>query len=251
MRLAGPPFRDMRALVISLAALAIGGCSWLYPTAVPIHTERYPRVEGQRADGLLVLLPGRGDSMGSFAEHGFVNDVRASGAPVDIVAVDAHLGYYIKNAIADRLWADVITPARQQGYRHIWVAGISMGGLGALALARDHGEALERLILIAPYVGPADLLGQIEAAGGPARWTATDPKDLYQRTWMWLKHRAEPGATGPTIQLGFGTSDKLVRGHRLLAQLLPPDAALEEPGAHDWVTWRKLWLRLWPPAAVR
>ena len=122
-----------------------------------------------------------------------------------------------------------------------------MGGLGALALARDHADVVERLVLIAPYLGPQGLLEKIQAAGGPARWTADDPKDPAQRMWMWLKRRAEPGARGPTIELAFGASDRLALGHRLLAQLLPPAAVHEEAGAHDWVTWRKLWKRLWAP----
>jgi pimeloyl-ACP methyl ester carboxylesterase len=230
---------------IVLAAFALSGCAWMYPTAVPIHAAWTPRAEGERAPTLLVLLPGRGDGADAFAAHGFVDDVRASGAPVDVVAVDAHLGYYLKNTIVDRVWTDVIEPARRRGYAEVWVAGISMGGLGALALAREHGDALARVIVLAPFLGPAELLQQIAAAGGPARWTPTDARDPYQRLWASLKDRAASGAPTPKVQLAFGTSDRLASGHRLLAQLLPPVAVLEEAGGHDWVTWRKLWRRLW------
>jgi S-formylglutathione hydrolase FrmB len=229
-------------IAVLAAALALSGCAWMYPTAVPLHDAWYPRAATGSASTLLVLLPGRGDDLQAFAAHGFVDDVRASGAPVDIVAVDAHLGYYLRSTIVDRLWTDVVEPARRRGYAHVWIAGISMGGLGALALAREHGDALERVIVLAPFLGPKDLLEQIAAAGGPARWTPTDPSDRYQRLWAWLGGPSPK----PTLQLAFGTDDRLAPGHRLLAQLLPPDAVLEEAGGHEWVTWRKLWRRLWP-----
>jgi pimeloyl-ACP methyl ester carboxylesterase len=230
--------------VIALVG-AVASCAWMYPTAVPLHTQWYPVAAGARARTLLVLLPGRGDEGHDFADHGFVADVRASGQPVDIVAVDAHLGYYMKNVIVDRLWTDVLAPARLQGYQQIWIVGISMGGLGALAVARQHADTIDRVILLAPYLGPKDVLQQIEAAGGPARWTQTDPNDLYQQLWQWLKGYRDPGAKRPALTLGFGTSDRLAPGHRLLAQLLPSDHVLEVEGGHKWVSWRKLWQIYW------
>jgi hypothetical protein len=42
----------------------------------------------------------------------------------DLVAVDAHLGYYYKRTIIDRLREDVLVPAKVQGYRRIVVVGI-------------------------------------------------------------------------------------------------------------------------------
>src|SRR6185295_11718441 len=124
---------------------------WMYPTAVPMRTQSYlapgPEVSPERT--LLVLMPGRGDTAESFAANGFIDDVRVSGAPIDIITVDAHLGYYLRSTITERLWTDVIAPARARGYRHIWMAGVSMGGLGSLTAAQDHPKAIEGLILIA------------------------------------------------------------------------------------------------------
>ena len=211
-----------------------------------------PRVPGERAPILLVLLPGRGDSASDFAEHGFIDDVRASGLAVDVVAADAHFGYYIRGSIADRVWTDIVEPARRQGYRHIWIGGMSMGGIGSIVNARAHTDAYERLFLLAPYLGPEALLQQIQAAGGPARWTPTDPDDRYQRVWTWLKQYTEPAVAAglPEMTLGFGTNDKLESAIRVLAPVLPADHVTEIPGKHDWETWRRIWKAWWAPGGL-
>lgn len=243
----------MRLFAITLGALAaaifVAGCGWMYPAAVPIRQTAYPLApNGAIAPTLLVLLPGRGDDASAYAAHGFIDDVRATGAAIDVVAVDATFGYYAKETIVDRVWTDVIVPARQRGYRHIWLAGISMGGLGVVAIARQHEDAFERLILFAPYLGPDSLLAKIRAAGGATRWTQDDPKDPYQRLWTFLARYGGPGPKPPELTLAFGTSDRLVAGHRLLAPLLPPADVLEQTGGHDWTTWRSLWRRFWSAA---
>ena len=237
------------ALVLGCLAGSGAGCAWMYPTAVPLRTEVSLASPGQRAPILLVLLPGRGDSAADFARHGFIDDVRSSGLAVDVIAADAHFGYYVRQTIVDRVWTDIVEPARRAGYRHIWLGGMSMGGIGSIVNARAHPDAYERLFLLAPYLGPKDLLQQIEAAGGPARWTPTDLSDPYQRVWQWLKQYADPSAVPglPEIILGFGKDDKLVRGLRVLTPLLPADHVHEIEGKHDWVTWRRVWQPLWAP----
>ena len=77
----------------------------------------------------------RGDSAGDWAAHGFVSDLRAAGLNFDVVATNATIGYYMKETIVERMRDDVLTPARQQGYKQIWIVGASMGGLGSLIVA--------------------------------------------------------------------------------------------------------------------
>lgn len=229
--------------------LALPSCAWMYSAPVPIQTRLYPASPNGSARTLLVLLPGRGDDVTAFADHGFIDDLRATGASVDVVAVDARVGYYMKETIVERLRTDVLEPARRQGYAHVWIAGISMGGLGTLAVASAIPGAADRLIVLAPYLGPERLLRDIEAAGGPARWTPTDPADRYQRIWQWLKRYREPGSIMPKMTLGFGDQDSLAPGLRLLAQLLPGDQVLRVDGGHDWTAWRQIWRRAWAAVA--
>jgi pimeloyl-ACP methyl ester carboxylesterase len=241
----------MRRMVLWVTLAFMSGCALIYPTAVPMRTHAYPApatVGPERA--LLVLLPGRGDDADVFAQNGFIDDVRASGAPVDIVTVDAHLGYYLRSTVTERVWTDVIAPARARGYQHIWMAGVSMGGLGSLALAQDHPRAIEGLVLIAPYLGTDQVIAGIAKQGSAARWSATDPTDRYQQLWTWLKKAADPSADLPQIALAFGSSDRLSAAHRLLAGLLRPEQVTEIPGDHNWTTWKKLWRAYWNPAGT-
>src|SRR5690625_7955216 len=68
--------------------------------------------------------------MESFPNHGFV----ATGSELDIVmlAADAHFGYYRERTFVQRLHAYIILPARQQGYQHILLLGLSMGRFGTV-----------------------------------------------------------------------------------------------------------------------
>ncbi|MGB7542969.1 MAG: alpha/beta hydrolase, partial [Burkholderiales bacterium] len=102
---------------------------------------------------LLVMLPGATDRPEDFVEQGFIQAVRASGASVDVAAVDAHMDYYIEHSVVERLEADVIAPARAKGYTRTWLMGISLGGMGALAYARGHAKEVEGVILLAPFLG--------------------------------------------------------------------------------------------------
>jgi len=221
--------------------LAVSGCAWMYSAPVPLHTERYAAAATGRASTLLVLMPGRGDSAGDWAAHGFISDLRAAGLTFDVLSTNATIGYYLKETIVDRMWTDVLAPARQQGYKQIWVVGASMGGLGTLIVASRLSGAVDRLVLLSPYLGPNSLMREIEAAGGPVRWTPTDPADPYQRVWQWLRKYAEPGAPMPPLWLGFARQEGMAANHRLLAQLLPADRVFEVDGTHGWVAWRQLW----------
>ncbi|MEA2695915.1 MAG: hypothetical protein QOI66_186 [Myxococcales bacterium] len=223
----------------------LSACAWMYPTAVPVHVQTFLAVPGARAATLLVLLPGRGNRLDEWEQHGFVAEVRAQAPGVDVVAVDAHLGYYLNESVVDRVWTDVIAPARAQGYRRIWIAGISMGGLGAVAIARQHAQAIDGMILLAPYLGPKSLIKTITDQGGPQRWTPADPGDAYQRLWSWLRLYGQPTEKLPRLVLAFGDGDRLHPAHQLLATLLPSDQVMAIHGGHDWTTWRQLWQRYW------
>ena len=98
--------------------------------------------------------------------------LRESGARVDSIAVDAHLGYYFQRTVIARLQADVLQPARQQGYRRIVLVGVSLGGLGALLCERDLPGSVDALVLAAL----ASSCDQSAAPGrAPSRRSRTQP----------------------------------------------------------------------------
>lgn len=220
----------------------MGCASWL-PAPVPMRTVATRADPNKQARCLLVLLPGRGDSDAVFAEHGFIEELRARKLSVDTIAANATLGYYAKQTITQRLDEDVFEPARKAGYEQIWFAGVSMGGVGSVSMATRHEREITGIILIAPYLFE-DILDEIEAAGGLATWkppAMLDEGDYERRIWKWLKQSTENPASPPAIYLASGDQDRLNRGHRLLGAALPPERRFRVRGGHDWGPWRQLW----------
>ena len=141
------PLRRRFALLLSaataaLVAAGVPGCGWLpREPAVPMPVQRFPATCDTQHHTLLVLLPGRGMTLGELAREGFVDAFRTQRLAVDLVLADAHLGYFKARTVVQRLHADVIAPARAQGDPHIRLAGISLGGLNALLYAGEHPAA--------------------------------------------------------------------------------------------------------------
>lgn len=236
----------MRTLLAVVLLFFCACASWL-PAPVPMRSVSYAR-PGGASRCLLVLLPGAGDHAEEFARQGFVEAVRARGISADVVAADATAGYYFKGIVWERLRADVIEPWRARGYEEVWLAGISMGGMGALMTSERHPELVGGLVLIAPFLGDEALAREIQLAGGLARW---DPgalpkeptEDTYPRhVWRWLKQATSAGS--PAIYLGFGEEDRFAPSARVLAAALPPERVFTAPGGHDWPPWRAVWAKV-------
>jgi S-formylglutathione hydrolase FrmB len=213
---------------------------------------------------LIVLLPGRRDRLGAYRAHEFPAMARQAGVSADFLDVDAHLAYYANESITRRLRDDVIEPARAKGARRIWIVGISMGGLGAILYAREHGD-LTGVLALAPFLGDTEP-HLVSGAGGLGRYTPGEKREVadYERgLWSWLKRFTAEGASHPPVYLGWGTEDDLAPADKLLADALPPGRVFTARGRHDWRTWTDLWRQFlragvlqrdcaaWPEAEAR
>ena len=210
---------------------------------MPTQLER----AGCPASTLIVWLPGAGSTIDEFTRERFVEVLRERRIAADTLLADAHLGYYRNRSIVDRLEADVFAPARAAGYKQVWLAGISLGGLGTLLHESKVPGEVAGMVAIAPFLGEAPELDAIEAAGGLARWTpppVTEGEPVGTELWRWLKGYLAPGANRPPLYLAYATEDRLSQGHRLLAANLPPQRVVTTQGGHDWPEWRRLWGQL-------
>jgi len=161
----------------------------------------------------------------------------------------AHFGY-----IATGVDDDATVQANRDGYRRIWLVGISLGGFASLGLLMRQSEAIEGVLTIAPYVGQPTLLQQVAAAGGAVAYAERAPPsdDLAAELWLWIG-RSSP-ALRHKIHLYTGRDDRLISGQRLLESVLETDHVVEVPGGHDWPAWNALWARWlahapWPRTA--
>ncbi len=94
------------------------------PRALPLAVREDQYVHEARE--LLVFLPGVFDVVEDYQAHGFLQAVRETGRAVDILLVDAHLGYYAARTVLERLRQAVISPTRAR-YESIRLIGVSMG----------------------------------------------------------------------------------------------------------------------------
>jgi pimeloyl-ACP methyl ester carboxylesterase len=198
---------------------------------------------------LVVLLPGAADDMTAFEEVGMLQTLRNSGLSFDVIASNATLGYYVKNAFVVRLHDDVLTPAlAKKPYAHVWLVGPSMGGFGTLFYAEHHPDQVDGVIAFAPFLGDAPLAKEIRESGGLAKWSAPavqpSNEDNYQRQlWRWLQEVTEGKTKGPDIYVGWGLSDGLGNTDELLADALPTGHSMTTEGGHDWPPWNVMLAR--------
>ena len=204
------------------------------------HTELHH--SDQRSDTLLVLLPPALSSLDDFYAQGFVAAVRQRQLPVDLRLVDVTAQHVIDGSLVDALHSKVLQPASTEGYRSVWLVGISMGAFSALYYAAQHAQQLAGLYLIAPYPGTADVLAEIRAAGGAAAWCQNPPTTQDERAWwQWLSRESLKGDWRTPVYVGTGSTDRFLSGQQLLAALLPPAHVRVLPGKHQWSTWQTLW----------
>ncbi|HEV2844676.1 MAG TPA: alpha/beta hydrolase-fold protein [Thermoanaerobaculia bacterium] len=236
-------FQVRPVIVFLLMICLLTGCARFRPATSPLHTVSHPGSGSPRT--LVVLLPGRRDSPADFHKADFPELAARAGAAVDMVAVDAHMGYYYRRTVVDRLREDVIAPARKK-YDRIWLVGVSVGGTGSILYADQYPEDVDGILLLAPFLGQEEVLREVEAAGGLPGWKAPGslaPEDFQRRLWSWLK-RYEGRAEGRIpLYLGYGTRDSFARANGLLARELPPERVFTVEGGHDWKAWRALWER--------
>ncbi|MBI5055450.1 MAG: alpha/beta fold hydrolase [Nitrospirae bacterium] len=190
---------------------------------------------------LIVFLPGRGDRLGTYMKHGFIDAIRQKGLNVDMAEADAYEAYYQDGSIGVRLREDIIGPAKAKGYKHIWLVGISMGGTGALLYASKYPDDISGVIAFSPFLGDEEIIGKIKNADGvqnwnPGRITEDDWQDFL---WLWIKNY-ETEKSLP-VYLGYGDHDRFAPVNNIFATALPRDHVVVINGAHDWQTWETLW----------
>lgn len=238
-------------------AVLLAGCYFTRSPSRPLPALAFRRDAQVRARCLVILLPGFGDGPDTFRQHRWPERLVRSGAPCDAVAVDLHVRYYGETGIAQALYEDVLAPAVARGYEEIWLVGVSMGGLGALLLAREHGERIDGIVLLSPFLGERAILDAIEAAGGLERWRPAEP--LPERIgagnyttllWAWLRGYVEDPDRMPAMYVGWAQGEALERGARLLAGALPEGHVARVEGEHDWRTWGPLFERLVATARI-
>lgn len=235
------PQRRSLSLALPLAAL---GCSPVRPLVVPMRRTVLPHRADRTAPLAIVMLPGAYSVPEDFVREGFVDALRARRIPADVHLVDAHLGYFERGLLLERLTHDVVNPLRAAGVRELWFVGISLGGFAALATALHRPTEVTGTLAIAPYVGRPALMQQIRAAGGVPAWRAAQREAADGEAARWIELADATPQRRAGLHLYSGRADRFADDQRLFSSLLPEANVQWVDGDHDWPAWRLLWA-LW------
>ncbi|MGN2250030.1 alpha/beta hydrolase-fold protein [Frateuria sp. GZRe14] len=233
------------SLLGPLVALLLAACSAGGDITRPIPTRWVPAA--QPPHRLVVMLPGRGDDLQSLGKRGIAQTIHEQWPDADVILTGLTMPFYREGRAAERLHEEVLLPARVRHYDQVWLAGISLGGLGALMYDRAYPGEIDGMLLISPYLGDKPLYREIRAAGGLDRWQPGPPQrftaQTYQRElWRYIQSwSGDPGRAG-SIWVAYGDKERFRDRIGLLAAQLPPGHVFELPGHHNWT--------LWSPAAT-
>ena len=224
------------ACLSSLAGCAAGG-----DVTKPIPTLFVAAPES--AHRLVVMLPGRGDSLQSLTNTGIATIIQQSWPDADVLLTGLTMPFYRQGRAAQRLHDEVIEPARRRAYRQVWLAGISLGGMGALLYDREYPDQMNGLLLLSPYLGDNAIHQQIRQAGGLAAWQAgpaqvIGPDTFQHELWRYLQDWSQRPQRTRSVWLAYGADEPFRQPIELMSPLLQPDHVIMLPGKHNWKLWK-------------
>lgn len=227
-------------ILLLLQAGLLAACASAGDPRRPIPTALIPAP--QSADRLVVVLPGRADDLAMLERSGIAEAIQESWPDADVLLAELTMPYYTAGEAQKRLHDEVILPARARGYRHIWLSGASLGGMGSLLYDRYYPGHVDGMVLLAPYLGDRTILREIRDAGGLAQWDpgpaeAIDGRNWQHELWRHLKTWAGDPDNTRNVWLVYGEDDRLRAAMPLLGPLLPRTHVLVRPGGHAWRVW--------------
>lgn len=239
---------------------------------LPQHTTTQIGMAGRTVEGdppVLYLLHGLSDDDTIWLRR---TSIERYVAPLGLAVVmpQVHRSFYSDGAYGGRYWTFLSEELPQlvgslfrvSGRREdTFVAGLSMGGYGALKWALRRPER---------FAAAASLSGAVDVAGLRTRRERPEDPRLFERVFgeqdpagtdddlLALVRRADI-ASLPSLYLCCGTEDQLIGDNRLFQQVCAdagvPLTADFGPGPHDWDYWDRTiqdvlaWLPLTAPPA--
>lgn len=234
----------LRIWLGAIAATTLPACTALLPKPVdPMPTQWIDAPSPGPVRRLAIILPGRGDDLAALADAGVAAAIQRSRPDFDVVLAEATLSYYMDGRIVNRLHDQIVAPARARGYREIWLAGASMGGVGVTLYEHEHPGELSGLLLMAPFMGKKSLIEEIAAAGGVARWepgptpTELNESNSAREQWRVVKSWSNDRTLGDRVWLVCGDGDRLRAASELIGAVLAANHYLMPAGGHAWRVW--------------
>ncbi|CUR56361.1 Esterase [metagenome] len=198
---------------------------------------------------VLYLLHGLSDDHTAWARYTSIERYAAA-AGLAVVMPAAGRSFYADEAHGHRYWEYVATELPQvvQSFFRVstaredtFVAGLSMGGYGALKLALHHPER---------YAAAASMSGALDVTG---LWRLGERQELFERVFggrpgpsddLFELLSGVEAATLPSLHISCGTDDPLVGSSRRFAAEATsrgvPVTTAFPGGTHEWGLWDRM-----------
>jgi pimeloyl-ACP methyl ester carboxylesterase len=225
-------------MMIPLALLV--GCAARGDVTKPIPTQFV--TSPQKAQRVVVMLPGRGDDLGGLQKRDTAQIIQQEWPDADVILVGLTMPFYTSGVASRRLHDEVMAPLKGRGYKQIWLAGISLGGMGTLLYDHDYPGEVDGMLLLSPYLGKDDVQREIRDAGGLAKWNPgpeqpVGPNNFTRELWRSIKQWSDNPSRRNSVWLAYGDKERLREPIELMSPQLPADHVLMLPGHHNWKLW--------------
>jgi pimeloyl-ACP methyl ester carboxylesterase len=229
-----------RSLAAVLIALPLSACVTGGNPRAPIPVVRVAAAEPTRR--VVVFLPGRGDRLETLVDHQVAERIQAAWPGTDVVLTGLTMPYYKDGHVVEKLHDEIIAPELARHPGGVWIAGISLGGMGALFYEHDHPGAIRGFVLFSPYLGDAGDWRDVDAAGGLAAWDPGAPASISQSTYRHellrtLHAWAGDATRAQSVWIAYGTDEDFRATIERLTPSLPASHVLALPGSHAWSLW--------------
>lgn len=238
----------IRSCVLMAVFCLLGGCGLVKrvfgddPSGPIDQVTMFAPRTGQR---LVVVLSGKGDSLGSLQDSGVAEAIQGEWPDADVTLAVLPLPLYEIGEAMPRLRNEIIAPAKGKHYKEIWLVGASLGGMGAILYDTTYPGKVDGIVLLSPYLGDKDIQHEVLDAGGPATWNPGPREKVNETTWqreIWrhIHDWATQPSTNRRVWLAYGEKDKFRDSMDILAPAMAKGHVITEPGKHKWSTWTPL-----------
>ena len=244
--------RRWQAGLFVLASGLLGGCAAGGDVTRPIPTQLIHAP--QPAHRVVVMLPGRGDDLGGLQKQKVAALIQQAWPDADVILTGLTMPWYRAGLATTRLHDEVIAPLQARGDRQVWLAGISLGGLGSLLYDEAYPGQVQGMLLLSPYLGDATIQDEIRTAGGLSKWQPGPvqpiaPATFQRELWRYLKHWSTDPARTQTVWLAYGAGERFRDAIELMSPSLPVDHVFMLSGHHNWKLWKPALRKLLHAAA--
>lgn len=235
---------NIRNILICIFSLFIFSCSFNSDVNKPVNL-LWDKL-GEKSDSLIIFLPGLYDTAEIFKEEQFFTIARKAGIKADMVAASIHIDHLVEEMMVKRIETDIFQYAKDFGYKNIWLAGVSLGGLNSLLFYQKHMKDICGVVALAPYLADKALTKELKQAGGIKNWQPKSVKNKkifeqkLQFLWVWLQEQDSKNNLSQ-IFLGYGKQDRYVEPIKLLQHILDKKNVTAVEGNHGWIAGRKIW----------